>query len=428
MIRAPIRLKVYRWIVTAVSSLVLPRFFSRARIRDGKASRGRLRLLSDGQSSEISPLVWFHAASVGEMESLWPVLMKALGTGRNIAVTVFSESAQSQLRRLASAAEGAPGQVIFAGYAPFEGGWREYLERLKPKVFVTAKYEAWPELWAELSLRKIDLVIVGAKARRSLQICRSVVRAFGLKPPSLKLATADPEDNRALLELFPEAQVENLGEPRWDQVKARALAGNERARSLIALFRDLPRPWGVLGSAWPADLRFLASSLASYQGTLWIVPHRLDVQTIGEIEQVLVRNMMSFIKTSGLKDGRPIPLIGSSVRVVLVNEMGFLLELYGASDWAYVGGGFGDGIHSTIEPALYGVPVAGGPARAERFPETAILSRTGQLSLFGKEVDAVAWFSGLKELSNKREQWLQDAESRMGASDRVLRFLETDLS
>ena len=54
---------------------------------------------------------------------------------------------------------------------------------------------------------------------------------------------------------------------------------------------------------------------------------------------------------------------------VLVDEMGFLSELYGAADWAYVGGGFGAGVHSTIEPAIQGIPILIGPVRADHFTE-----------------------------------------------------------
>jgi len=65
--------------------------------------------------------------------------------------------------------------------------------------------------------------------------------------------------------------------------------------------------------------------------------------------------------------------------VILVDEMGFLAEFYELADWAFVGGGFGKGVHSTLEPACHGIPVFCGPSGAESFTEIQLLQEKEQL-------------------------------------------------
>lgn len=387
-----IRSEAYRLLLRALAPAVLA-------VRDQKVFP---RAPSGRPPSGSRKRAWFHAASAGELESLWTVIDCWARAGNEAVLTVFSASADRALERLRASLDSD--QVVLAGRSPLEGEWYRALSSLAPDVFVTAKYEAWPELWMALRQLDVPLTIVGARARTSLRIARMACRWSGLGLPRMSLLTTSRDDEAALRELFPLALIETTGDPRWDRIAQRASAQsqeNKRARQLMERFADLPRPWGVLGSAWPEDLDLFAESLEALKGTLWVVPHSIADGSVAEMTRILDRSSLSWVRTTdlGSTPRRPTEV----PRVVVVDEMGFLLELYGSADWAYVGGGFGKGVHSTMEPAYFGLPVSCGPGGASKFPEIAELKTAGQLTVVSDAMELKEWLSSRAQAGRKAE-------------------------
>ncbi|MCC7441000.1 MAG: hypothetical protein IT285_05180 [Bdellovibrionales bacterium] len=386
--REGFRLRLYRWFMR---SLVWPAaqglvggLRRTAKARGESVDRLR-RMAAPGPGARR---VWFHAASVGELESIRPVLERARAEGWEAVVTGFSPSLESALRRLEEGGS-APGRLRHSGFSPGEGSWGSALDGARPHAIVTAKYEAWPELWAAAAARGIPIVIVGARPRGSLATVKRALRWLGSGLPRLELLAFDENDLAALRALFPGAAVVRVGDPRWDRAAERARRGSARVDELARRYGALPRPWGMVGSAWPADLRRLGWAWGDGRGvgTLWVAPHRVDEAGLREIEGALAELGLQASRTSG-----PLARVPEGRRAcVLVNEMGFLSELYRVADWAFVGGGFGAGVHSTIEPAVHGLPVAAGPSRAETFAEVRALARLGQLSLVRDGRELAAW-------------------------------------
>src|SRR5690606_20177014 len=122
-----------------------------------------------------------------------------------VVLTVFSSSAfqhaKNMMKRLGS------DRVLFAGYSPFEGDWDQAIVKYKPQLFITAKYEAWPELWCALSVRKIRLAIIGSKLRPSLVFAKRMVNCLGLELPLMKLFTFSEKNIDSLQKGFPHATV-----------------------------------------------------------------------------------------------------------------------------------------------------------------------------------------------------------------------------
>ncbi len=377
--------------------------------------------------------VWFHAASVGELESLWTVIYRWLAEGGMAVVTVFSDSAITKVRSLAleveKGVEGAGARLLFAGYSPWEGEWLAAFRWFRPSAFVTVKYEAWPELWASLAEEKIPLLILGAKERSSLKFVSRALGWLKCPLPDLSLLTLLQSDQEPLRKVFPTARVDTTGDPRWDRVFERIHRGSERAKELISALGDLPRPWGVIGSAWKEDLDAFGHRLYQISGTLWVVPHHVDSETTRVLSGILEHGYRPVISTRLLDLQRPQLSESKQRAAVIVDEMGFLAELYAAADWAFVGGGFGAGVHSTIEPAIQGVPIACGPARAQSFAEIEELRSTLQLRIT-TDADAIAeWLRTLGVLpfmgkhtevtERDRRDWQEQAKARLGATGRV---------
>jgi 3-deoxy-D-manno-octulosonic-acid transferase len=396
--------------------------------------------------TESNNRIWFHAASVGELESLWTVILASADQGAEIILTVLSKSAQGAVLSLLRTLNEKKTKVLFCGYAPWEGEWKAALQTLRPSLFVTAKYEAWPDLW--ISLKEIDtpLAIVAARARKSLRFAKWFCETLGSGLPDLLFFVCLPHEMAPLRELFPEAEIEVSGEPRWDRVMARSQTGNPRAKKLIQYFQSLPRPWGIIGSAWIQDLEFLSSFLKTSPGTLWVVPHKIDEKNLGGIETTLKNlDLKSIIRTSplglsflhsqdspdfldfpGFPDFQGLESKSTAPRhCILVNEMGFLSELYTVADWVFVGGGFGAGVHSTIEPAIHGVPIGVGPMGTQKFSEIELLQTSGQLKILRTESDLKSWTISLQDWSpSLQSKWIQDSQSRLGSTDKILTAIE----
>ena len=402
--------KVYRLFHShGVEKLVLPFVFSQKRIQTVT------ELSTQSISPASGPLrIWFHASSAGELESLWPLIVLAGTTGNTlpqteIVVTILSESAWGALERLKQKLQEIGAKTVFLGYSPWEGGWGSWLDQIQPAFFITVKYEAWPDLWVSLQERKIPLVIIGARARNSLRIAKKITELLVGDLPHLLLFPCDPQDVKDLNLLFPKAILQTVDEPRWERVFDRSRNGNARAQELAQACRFLPRPWGVIGNAWLEDLKFLSSYLKRFQGTLWIVPHDLKIENIAKIRRFLTANEIISVSTKGLsaevlafqlsqKSNRKFDDLAAVVPTILVDEMGFLSELYSTADWAYVGGGFGAGIHSIIEPAIYGIPIAIGPKGSKKFSEVSQLQQSGQLTLLRDSSDVLDWLPWIDEL------------------------------
>ncbi len=372
--------------------------------------------------------IWFHAASMGELESLWPLIERANGESRNrVVLTVFSTSAWSHLYKMARKLDGSA--PLYVGYSPLEGGWRPALDAVGPDLFVTAKYEAWPEIWDSLAVLDVPLAIIGAKPRRSLLWAKRILRIFGGTVPRIVFFSFDPENEPGLARSFPVAKLHHGSDPRWDRVFQRSETAHPRVAELAREFADLPRPWGAVGSAWAPDLGALPDEASTtLPGTLWVVPHRINPRSISELEILLRERGYTPLRTSLSERIRPAGKIA-----LLVDEMGFLAELYSKMDWAFIGGGFGSSIHSTIEPAIYGLPIYGGPRGQQKFDEIPLLKKQSQLRLFGdpgargegrSAEDFLAWFqlefSGTAETRNdRRQEWRTANRRHRGASERI---------
>ena len=363
------------------------------------------------------PIFWFHAASAGEWESLVSVARLVMQrTDTNLICSVFSKSGWSALQRFEAE---YPGRVC-AMMSPREGDWNSSFKVLRPQIMVTAKYEAWPELWASASERKIPIWILGTIPRSSLVWVRRVLRALNIQVPKLRLFFPLERDRAALAKLFPNAELTQLEETRWDQVVHRSKNSPPRCQELLAQVKHLPKPWGVFGSYWKSDLRAVGKILEVFTGTLFIFPHDTS-----HSDQEWCEEFAPAQKKLGVFQGGRLQFGAENPRIVIVNQVGYLAEFYGHADWAYVGGGFEAGVHSTIEPAIHGLPILCGPKKVDRFPEIEALRQMGQLQVAENEDQAMSWFLKVPRLeSGKQLIWKSRCLSRLGASDYVASELE----
>jgi len=274
-----------------------------------------------------------------------------------VVFTHFSPSAESLAARMPAEA---------ADYLPWDlpSPIRATLDAVRPDLVVFTKTEVWPVLVAEAARRAIPTALVGGSlptgAARARWPARTVLRPTWSR---LSLVGAiDAEDAKGFASLGVRPDVIHVtGDPGIDSAAARARAADPEA-SYLEPFHRATLPTVVAGSTWPADEEVLLPALRDTRGRtgamrVIIAPHE---PTPGHVDQLVRRlgaggwrpSTLSEVERSGL-EGRD---------AVVVDRVGVLAHLYTAATVAYVGGGFHDaGLHSVLEPAAAGVPVAFGP-------------------------------------------------------------------
>ena len=392
----------------------------------GRALRGRrgavpaLSGWAERSRDPTRPLVWFHAASVGEGRQAEAVLLR-LRAARPSWQVVYTFSSPSAERWAASL------PVDFAGYVPFDtvADTGAALDAVRPTAIVFSATDIWPELVRQAAARRVALGVVSAtmaptSSRRGAAARGLLASAYG----SLnRVGTIDDADARALERTgVPHARITITGDTRHDAAHARVAALGADAPLLRALKGDGRdrRPIVVAGSTWPKDERVLMPALraAHRKGAafrLVIAPHEPTAERLQAVEAKLDYCMpagMRRVRLSSLLDtgnGQPLPtanLATADWDAVVVDRVGVLAELYAAASVAFVGGGFhGRGLHSVIEPAAAGVPVLFGP-RWQGSRDARLLLTAG----------AALAARDRAELSAGLARWLQDETARATAA------------
>jgi 3-deoxy-D-manno-octulosonic-acid transferase len=352
------------------------------------------------------PLVWFHASSVGEGRQAESVLLelRRLAPGCQTVYTHFSPSAEPLARRL---------EVDLADYLPYDRAPEidRLLRALAPDLLVFAKLDLWPELATRAAARGVTVALVAATVSPGSGRLRWPVRPL-LRPgyAAVHAAAAVSEaDARRLVRLgvAPE-RIRVLGDPRYDSVAARVAAVAPDA-PLLRLSNGAPTL--VAGSTWAADEDVVLAAFARVrarhpEARLIVVPHEPTIEHLAALDRRAA--------AAGLPPAPRLDDHTGAAPWVVVDRVGVLAEVYGAGTMAYVGGGLGRaGLHSVLEPAAWGIPVAFGPRWSESRDATVLLEHGGAAALAGSGGAGTASLVGLWEA------WLADASGRQAQGARA---------
>jgi 3-deoxy-D-manno-octulosonic-acid transferase len=330
-----------------------------------------------------------------------------------VVYTHFSPSAESLAAALT---------VDVADYLPYDlpQSMDRVLAALQPDLLVFAKLDLWPELATRASTTGTEVAIVAATVSRGSGRLRWPVKAF-LMPGYKAVAAAaaiSADDASRLTRLGVAAErIRVLGDPRFDSVIER-VAGVNPADPLLRFGRGAPTM--VAGSTWPLDEAVLLRAFAgvrrrNQEARLILVPHEPTEAHLNAIEaRAAAAGLPAPVRLSAAVGPTPF---------LLVDRVGVLAALYGAGTLAYVGGGFGRaGLHSVLEPAAWGVPVAFGP-RWHRSRDAALLLRAG---------GAVALTSSVTRrsaaaLEAQWNDWISDETGRRDHGRRARGVVESGL-
>lgn len=357
-------------------------------------------------SSETN--IWFHFASLGEFEQGRPVLekIKEQYPNKNIVITFFSPSGYEVRKNYALAAG------VF--YLPLDTAKnaQKFIAAINPEIAIFTKYEFWYHYFKVLKQQNIPLYLISGIFRPD-QIFFKWYGSFQRK--TLSFVTHFFVQNRKSVDLLKSIQLENVslsGDTRFDRV-----AENAKSPKNIKEVADFcgSGPVFIAGSSWPADERLIATLIQQHPDWKFIIaPHETNATHIEEIKKIIP----AAITHSGLLKGAA----DATAQTLIIDNIGMLSSLYQYGTIAYIGGGFGAGIHNTLEAAAFGIPVIFGP-KYDKFQEAKDLIEIGAAISIQTESDlstAFLHFQRNEESGKIAKKYVQE---KTGSTDQILKYI-----
>jgi len=395
--------------LAGVASAVVPPSDAKAviAVRARHGIRRRYAGWAAAHRDNTRPLLWMHAPSVGEGLMARPVvsLIRSRHPETQLAYTFFSPSAEEFSRTL---------DVDFRDYLPFDsaGDMRAALDALSPRALVFSKVDVWPELVRQAHQRGVRLGMISAAlaphSRRLGAVGRLLLRdAYALLDA---VGAVDEATAKRLTDLGVRSEViEITGDTRFDQVWQRAESADRSSGLLGRLVSD--RPTLIAGSTWPADERPLLDAITRVRRR---IPNLRVILAPHEVSPPHLAAITAWARQQHCTLARVDEQEAAQADVVLVDRYGVLGDLYALADVAFVGGGFHDaGLHSVLEPAVFGAPVLFGPRHHRSRDALLLLSANG-----GRAVASAA------DIERALVEWLEKPDERKAAGARARAVVE----
>lgn len=320
--------------------------------------------------------IWFHASSLGEFEQGRPMIerLRREHPEKPILLSFFSPSGFEVRKNYPF--------VDAVVYLPFDTPSRvkKILDAARPSMAIFIKYEFWGNYLKELRRRGIPTYIISSIFRPGQRFFRSVGGMFRRMLLCFDRLYVQDERSRRLLKLVGVENVTVAGDTRFDRV-------TDVMRSTVEIpgfpgFGKEAKLRFIAGSSWEADEDVYVPWLNAHPEVSFIIaPHEFNETRLEQLRNrfygdvILLSEWTREIKRAGLPSGE-VPEYLKRVRGMIIDSFGKLSSLYRFADVAYIGGGFGAGIHNLNEAAVYGMPVIFGPNN-EKFKEAADLVECG---------------------------------------------------
>lgn len=327
-------------------------------------NKGRKEVKSKIQAIQrgTERLIWFHAASLGEFEQGRPVMekLRQMEPHTKILLTFFSPSGY-EIRKNYTGAD-----YILYLPADTKRNAIRFIKQLRPDAAVFVKYEFWYNYLHELYKRDIPTYLISAIFRTEQPFFKSWGKLHRKMLGFFKCLYVQDEQSVKLLETIGIRNTRLTGDTRFDRVKQIAEAAKDIEK--VRLFCN-GQPAVVCGSTWPPDEDILLDYINSYSGPFkWIItPHEIGE---GHIKTILDKCKKKVIRFTQAETNP------EDYDVLIIDCIGLLSSIYRYGKISYIGGGFGVGIHNTLEAAVYGTPVIFGP-KYQKFNEAVSLIRQG---------------------------------------------------
>ncbi|MBE0663007.1 MAG: 3-deoxy-D-manno-octulosonic acid transferase [Bacteroidales bacterium] len=379
-------------------------------LRGRKQLYKTLSLLKSNQQ----PLAWFHCASLGEFEQGRPVIeaFKKHQPEYKILLTFFSPSG-FEVRQNYEHAD-------FVCYLPADtpSKAKRFVTAANPSMVIFVKYEYWHNFMHEIIQRRTPLFVLSANFRPEQYFFQWYGKRFLKNLEQVTHYFVQNQQSANLLKKNGINQVTVAGDTRFDRVMK--IVNEVVLIPVIEAFVAGHHEVIIAGSSWPVDEDLLArlfhKNPAKFK--LIIAPHEIHEAHLQSVEKLFPGIAIRY------SQAEPADLVQK--QVLIIDSIGMLSKLYRYGRYAYIGGGFGVGIHNVPEAAAYGIPVIFGP-NYKRFQEAIDLIEIGGAFSINNFEQLQMVFNDFEKNSST---WQKSAsacrdyvQQKAGATQKVMEFI-----
>ena len=381
---------------------------------DGQADTFRYL---ESKRSEIEGCVWIHAASLGEFEQGRPLIerIRRDNPGERILLTFFSPSGY-EIRKNYSEVDGVC-------YLPFDtqANAERFVQTTKPKVAIFVKYEFWGNYLQSLQRHSVPTYIISSIFRPGQIFFRPWGGMFANILRCFHTMFVQDEASKSLLESIGISNVVVAGDTRFDRVTD-IQASCKRFDILDQFAAADSRPILMMGSSWQPDEDIVIPYFNEHpEMRLVIAPHEFDEHRVEAMMQRIGRKTLRYTQITDPQQARECDCL-------IIDCFGILSSCYAYAQAAYIGGGFGVGIHNLNEAAVYGIPVIFGPNHYKFKEASDLIACGGGFSIsdargFDQVFTRLLTDAQALEQSGKRAG--DYIKSKLGATDIVYKHIFT---
>jgi 3-deoxy-D-manno-octulosonic-acid transferase len=366
-------------------------------------------ILEENIETNVS-YIWFHAASLGEFEQGRPLMekIKEEKPEYKILLTFFSPSGYEVRKNY-------PGADIVC-YLPFDflRNAKKFLNLSHPEIAIFIKYEFWMNYLCQVKKRNIPTYIISAIFRRNQIFFRWYGKAYRKVLKNFNWFFVQDNNSTELLKrLNIRDNITVSGDTRFDRVQE--ISQQRKNFPLLDKFLDKKQFTLVAGSTWEKDENIIIPYFNETPDMkLILAPHVINETHLQKIVSKLKRPSVLY-SHAGEEDIQ-------EADCLIIDCFGMLSSIYRYGKIAYVGGGFGAGIHNILEAAVYGIPVLFGPNNHKFREAKELIEYRGGFSISGKDEftcrmnEFTADVSLLQEAGKRAESYVTD---NLGATHNI---------
>lgn len=320
--------------------------------------------------SENDKTIWFHCASLGEFEQGLPVLkeLRKLYPDHKFVLSFFSPSGY-EIRKNTPAAD-----VVV--YLPWDTkiNAKRFLDYVHPELIVFVKYEVWPNILLEANKRKIKAILISALFRKDQIYFKSHGGLMKKALLSFDHIFTQNKPSEELLHSIGYHKTTVSGDTRFDRVYNQLEQDNNL--DFVSIFKQ-DNLCVVAGSTWPEDEAYFINyinSINSEKTKFIIAPHNIHSGSIEKLKNSFQEKVALYSERNSVDL--------TQIKILIIDTVGLLSKIYSYANIAYVGGAAGNtGLHNTLEPAVFGVPIIIGNNH-QKFPEAKdMIEKKGMIAV-----------------------------------------------
>lgn len=328
----------------------LAAMFGNSKAKKWKQGRQDIfKKLTKAFANNSAPVLWVHCASLGEFEQGRPVIeaLKSKNKHLKVLLTFFSPSGYEIRQNYAHA------DWVF--YLPPDSNKnaRQFISIVQPQQVIFVKYEFWYYYLSNLQAQKIPTYLISAVFRPNQVFFKWYGGLFRKMLFCFDAIFVQNKKSLALIQELNYSAVHLAGDTRLDRV----LQVKDQAQKFPILEAFYSNTYNIVaGSSWLVGERILVDVLKAFPDSkLIIAPHEIEEKHLQDIEKLF--GFANSIRYSQIATTTSL----TNIAVLLIDNIGMLNSIYAYANVAYIGGGFGTGIHNILEAAVFEIPVFFGP-------------------------------------------------------------------